>query len=158
MKNKNRIYYPARRRKQAGFTLHEVLVSALILGVCLAGIVSMWYFSFNMNHQIAELNVAYNVARQQIEEMKRTGFPNTAEASVASPTTTYYDGTGNKLGSSTGARYKTTMSVVSSATVAGSSPTKPADSALRTVIVKIYDKTTNKMIHETATQLTKGGV
>jgi prepilin-type N-terminal cleavage/methylation domain-containing protein len=155
---KNRIHSPKRERRQKGFTLHEVLVSALILGVCLAGIASMWYFSFKMNYQIAELNVAYNVARQQIEEMKRTGFTNTAEATTSSPTTAYYDATGNKLGSSTGARYKATMSVVSSATVSGSSPTTPADSALRTVTVKVYNSTTNKLIHETATQLAKGGV
>lgn len=113
----------------------EALVASLIMSTCVAAIVSAFSFSSNMTSLAADTGVAYNLARQTMEAVKQTGFANTAEASVASPTATYYDGSMNSVASASLARYKVTLSVVSSATIAGSNPVKPATTALRTVTI-----------------------
>ncbi len=135
----------------------EALVASLIMSTCVAAMVSTLSFSQNMTTQSIDMGVAYNLARQTMETVKQTGFANTAEASVAAPVTTYYDGNMNSVVSGSLARYKVTLSVVSSTTVSGSSPVQPTTDALRTVTVKVFLQSTSALIYRMDSYLVNNG-
>ena len=135
----------------------ESLVASLIMAMCVGAIVSTFSFSSNMTSLAADTGVAYNLARQTMETVKQTGFTNTAEASVASPVTTYYNGSMASVASASLARYKVTLSVVSSATVSGSSPVQPAATALRTVTIIVTLKASGVQLCRMDSYLSSSG-
>jgi hypothetical protein len=79
------------------------MVASLIVGLSLAAMVSTWYVALNMTQSTNDQGVAYNLARQTVEQIKGTGFYNTPEAPAASPSIHYYDGNENNKDSNTNA-------------------------------------------------------
>ncbi len=133
----------------------EVLVAALIVGTGLAAMVSSWYFSFNMTGQSTDKSVAYSLARQTLENVKETGFSNTAEIPSSSPQVNYYDALGNNQNSNTSAaRYKTTLTVVSSQL----NGNVPAPTAIRTVSIVVASTLNGKTICQINTYLVQAGI
>jgi len=132
----------------------EVLVASLIVVSSLAAMVSTWYVSMNITELSNDQGVAYNLARQTIEQVKETGFYNTTEASTAAPTMTYYDQNENSVASSA-AKYQVATSVVSSAYASG---TTPADTATRTVTVVVSLKGSSTSLCTLTTYLVRAGI
>lgn len=146
-----------RRTGRRGMSLVEVLVAALILGVSLAAMVGLWYFSANMTASAEDTAVAYNLARKAIEGAKETGFFNTPEASTSTPVTHYYDASESlQDGTPSAARYRVTTSVVSSSYASGST-TVPANNATRTVIVTVFLSSNGSALYSTGTYLVRSG-
>ena len=142
-------------RRRRGFSMIEVLVAALIVSVSLAAMISTWYVSMNMTTATSDQGIAYNLARQTIEQIKGTGFSNTAEAPAGTPVIHYYDGSEvNKDSTPSAARYKVSTTVVSSALVSGS----PDPFALRTVTVTVTLYPAGTVLCQCATSLTRGGI
>ena len=126
------------RKRQRASTFLELLISALILSGCCVVIVLLWSFNYSYTQQAADMSCGYNLARQQMEVIKETGFYNTTEYTLASPQVHYYDQNMSNVDSTPSlAKYKMTTSVVSDATKAGVTPTAPADTALRTVTITV---------------------
>lgn len=140
-----------------GFAMIEGLVAALIMATCVAAIMGTFSFSNNMTSLAMDTGVAYNLARQTIETVKETGFTNTAEITAASPSITYYNGSMASVASANLARYKVTLTVVSSATIAGSNPVQPATTALRTVTVIVTLSATGKQVSRIDSYLSSNG-
>ena len=153
---RNRPEHTALRR---GFSMIEALVASLIVGMSLAAMVSTWYVAFNMSTSTNDQGIACNLARQTIEQIKGTGFSNTAEAPAVSPVVHYFDGNqGNQDATPTAARYKVSTTVISSATIAGSNPTLPDNFALRTVTVTVTLSAKGTVLCQYVTYLTRGGI
>ena len=108
------------------------------------------------------MSCAYNLARQQMEVIKETGFYNTTEYTIAAPLVHYYDGSMNNVDATpANARYKVATSVVSDLTKSGVTPTAPADNALRTVTITVtlYPATTPVTTLATmATYMSRAGI
>src|SRR6185437_3642779 len=97
------------KRGRRGETLVEVLVAALIVGVCIASLVSLWSFSFMTTRDSDDQDIAYTLARNAIETVKQTGFAFTPEAPASAPVVHYYDSNQANLDSKpTTARFKVT--------------------------------------------------
>lgn len=149
----------AHRRAQRGSTLVEALLASLILGTCLAALISVLYFSNRMTVKSSDMGVAYNLARMTVEGIKQTGFTNTAEVPANSPASTYYDGQMSLQNSNTSSvRYIVKTTVVSDQTVSGSNPVQPATTALRTVTVKVTVKQTGEEVCRMDTYLANDGI
>ena len=139
--------------------LLEVMVAALIVGSSLASLVSAWRFSYFMTIRVDDKGVAYSLARQTLETVKQTGFTNTAEITAAAPVVHYFDAQEqNQDMTPAAARYKVTLSVVSDALAAGSSPAAPASDALRTVTVTVLLLQTGETLYQTGAYLARAGV
>src|ERR1051326_150045 len=85
-----RLRHTRYRRGRSGFTLIELLCACVIVGTCIAAIVSTWSFAFTVTAKADRQSVGYTIGRRAIEEIKETGFQDTAEGT----TTVYYDSTG----------------------------------------------------------------
>jgi Tfp pilus assembly protein PilV len=137
-------------------SLIEVLVAALVVGVNLAAMVSLWYFSYNVTAEDEDRMLAYNLARETMESIKETGFWNTPEVSASSPTVHYYDGTETLQDSNhSAARYTVSSSVVSSSYSSG---TTPADNATRTVTITVALSANGQTLYTTGTFLVRYGI
>lgn len=147
------------QRFQRGNSLVEALAASLIVGTCVAALVSVLFFSQGATNHAIDAGVAYNLARQTIEGIKETGFSNTPEAPASSPSIAYYDGQMNKQNASTTTtRYIITTTVVSDQTVSGSNPVQPTTTALRTVTVKVKVVQTGEEVCRMDTYLANEGV
>src|SRR5579871_673802 len=125
--------------RRRGFSYIEIMTATLILAVCVTALVSTWYVAMNMTVSTNEQGIAYNLARETLEQLKETGFDNTAEAPPTTPVVHYYDINQNSMDATpTAARFKVTTTVVSDLTIANSNPVQPAMNALRTVTVTVY--------------------
>lgn len=141
-----------RRRTKRGFTLIEVLVAAVIVSVCLAATVSMWYFSFRMSVNTDAQGAAYNLGRRAMEEVKETGFQDTVEGTA----TLYYDKLGgSKSATRVAAHVYSVTTVVTSSKLNGS---VPASDALRTVSITVTSLATNQTLYQTSTYLVRAGI
>ena len=141
-----------RRRTKRGFTLIEVLVAALIVSVCLAATVSMWYFSFRISANTDAQGAAYSLGRRAMEEVKETGFQDTTEGTA----TVYYDKQGgSKSAARTSAHVYSVTTVVASSKLSGSAP---ASDALRTVTITVTSLATNQTVYQTSTYLVRAGI
>src|SRR6478672_5873061 len=78
------------RGRRRGFTLIEVLSSAVVVGTCVAAIISSWAFAFTMSKNGDQKSIAYSIGRRAMEETKETGFEDSTEGT----TTYYFDGSG----------------------------------------------------------------
>lgn len=149
---------PARRISR-GLSLLEVLVAMLVVGVTAASLVSMWYFGYNVASDADDVTMAYNLARENLESIKETGFYNTAEAPASSPVIYYYDPTGaSQAAGSSSRRYEVTITVVSDKTQSGSSPVQPAADALRTVTITVTRITDSSTLCTLTSYLARNGV
>jgi prepilin-type N-terminal cleavage/methylation domain-containing protein len=145
-----------------GVSLIESLVAALIMGICLMGVVALWTFSHNITTNHDQTSVGYNLARRGMELVKQQGFK-MAEYSSSSPLVYYYlsDGTGETPFPSGNVTYgyKSTITVVSDRMDVNVSTgvKKPSDSALRTVTVIVTSLPDNKERARVASLLVRGG-
>jgi type II secretory pathway pseudopilin PulG len=146
-------------RAKRATVMIEVLVSAAIMSICVAATVSTLYFSHRTSTRAVWIGVAYNLARQKVEEVKQQGFYNVAEATTSAPVTEYYSAAMAKQGSNNSAtQYIVTTSVVSDATKSGVSPTAPTDTAIRTVTVTVKTKLTGEVLCTMYTYLARSGI
>lgn len=139
-------------RRQRAFTLIELLAASVIVGTCIAAIVSTWAFAFNLTAQSDRQSVGYSLGRRAIEEVKETGFQDTAEGT----TTVYYDSTGNNRSTTLASNHTYTVTrVVSTDVMSGSSP---AATALRTVTVTVNFRSTGTTVYQCTTYLARAGI
>ena len=74
-----------RRRITKGFTLIETIIALVVLAVGLVAVLSLFPVGFNSAMRAADLTKAAVVAQWKMEDIKRIGYPVTAEASTAYP-------------------------------------------------------------------------
>jgi len=84
----------ARRKKEGGFSLIEVLVAMVILGVMLMTLISVFLYGFNSISRTKQLALATQICQEQVEKIRNMSF----DAILALGTTF----TNDKLASLTG--------------------------------------------------------
>lgn len=147
------------QRRCRGLSYFEVLVASSVCVFCLSVMVQLWSFSMSMSVQANDKAVAYNLARQTLEQVIETGFTNTPEATSLSPMVHYFDINLNNMdGSSASARYKVSTTVVSSSLISGSNPATPTTTALRLVTVTVILTTNNSTLYTVNGYLARGGI
>lgn len=145
------------RRRQSGISIVELLVAGALLSMGLAACVKLWMFSYLVTTDTDKVGISYNLGRQALEQVRASGFTSAAEGA----TIAYYSGAPTLLGNSSGARYKVTTTIVSSAVssgTAGATGAVPSSSALRTVTVSVQDVSNTTTLYSTHTYLTRGGI
>ena len=157
------------RRLQRGVHLVEVLVAGVIMSISLAAIVSMFLFSYRITQRSDDTSLAYNISRQELERIRAEGFKNTVlvrdgngvvtSRGLDGTETLYFDSVGTKLANSSGAAYSVLISVTSDRldTLNGGGQ-RPADDALRTVLVTVTRLYDNTVVHREGTCLSRSGV
>ena len=137
---------------RAAFTLIELLCASTIVGSCVAAIVTTWAFAFNITAQADRYTAGYAIGRSVLEQVKETGFQDTAEGT----TTVYYDGTGaTSSTTATASSAYTVTTVVSSDALNGSSP---ASTALRTVTITVTHRSSGVTVYTCTTYLARAGI
>jgi Tfp pilus assembly protein PilV len=132
--------------------LIEVLVASVVVGVCLAGIVSMWSFAFTLSAKSDSKTVGYSLGRRALEEVKETGFQDTAEGT----STVYYDSTGGSKNTTAASNHTFAVTtVVSTDTMNG---VVPASSGLRTITVTVTLRSTGASVFTCSTYLARAGI
>jgi len=148
---------PLHRRRRGptrgrAFTLIEVLVASIVVGVCLAGIVSMWSFAFSLSAQSGSKTTGYSIGRRALEEVKETGFQDTAEGT----TTVYYDSSGGSKSTTLASNHAYTVTTVVSTDVMNGAV--PASTALRTVTVTVTERSSGATVFTCSTYLARAGI
>lgn len=135
--------------------LIESLVAAVVLSVCIMGIVSLWGFSMNMTSNTDNRAVAYNMVRRALEKSKSQGFLGAPEGS----TTLYYDAAGGGESASRGnSKFSVTTVVTSSLLQTQNGVTSPADNAIRTVVATVRTLQNDTVVETGGTLLVRGGL
>ena len=141
-----------RTHRRGGFTLIELLSASVIVGTCIAAIVSTWAFAFGLTAQADRQSAGYSLGRRAIEEVKETGFQDTSEGT----TTAYYDSTGGSRNTVAAASHTyTVVTAVSTDVMNGS---VPAPSALRTITVTVTFRSTGATVYQGYTYLARAGI
>ena len=148
----NKLYSgtPCRRlQKRRGFTYIEILMSSLIVGICIAGLISIWYFSYKLSLQTDRLGIAYSIGRQSMEKAKQTGFTYTAVGS----TTFYYD----KAGENESVTLRSIHSFYTTTTVtAGTAGAGTA--GLLVINIEVFQLPDSVSLYKTKSYFTKAGI
>jgi hypothetical protein len=156
------------RNTQAGVGYIEVLISSLILALSLLAALSLYGFSMNMITRTGDEGVAYNIARRDIENIRKNGFDPVASGTHTFPdgsTTLYYDSLGGNESSTSSAnsKFRLVTTVVSRKpddsgpdNVQGTN--NPAPDAIRYVTATVYYVSTGEQIEQTGTILVRSGV
>jgi prepilin-type N-terminal cleavage/methylation domain-containing protein len=141
-----------RRSHGKGFTLIEVLAASVIVGTCLAAVVSMWAVAFTLSTNADHKSVGYNLGRRALEEAKQTGFQDTAEGT----TTNYYDATGGSRSATRTSAHSYSVAVtVSTDSISGG---VPAPAALRTVSITVRFLRPDTTVYQCSTYLARAGI
>ena len=140
------------RRGHGAFTLIEVLVASTIVGTCIAAMVSMWSFAFGLTAKADRESVGYSIGRRALEEVKQTGFQDTAEGT----TTVYYDSTGGSRATTATASHTFAVTTVVSSDVITSGVVQ--STALRTVTITVISRSTNTTAYTCTTYLARAGI
>jgi Tfp pilus assembly protein PilV len=141
----------ARRTKRSGFTILESVMATLIVAVALMGVGNLFWTAYNLATESTGASVAYNVARDVVEQVHAQGFYNAAEGTK----TVYYDRTGANPSSTQGTNRYKVVTVITSDKKVG---TSVAEDALRAVTVTVTDLSTNSVVYQTGTNLVRGGL
>lgn len=141
-----------RLRRQRGFTLIELLCASVIVGTCIAAIVSTWAFAFGITAKSDRQSVGYSLGRRAIEEVKETGFQDTTEGT----TTVYYDSTGGSRNTTPASNHTYSVTTVVSTDVMNGAV--PASTALRTVTVTVTFRSTSTTVYQSYTYLARAGI
>ncbi len=148
----NKLHSELKRRrfqKRRGFTLIEILISALIVGICIAGLISIWYFSYSLSLQTDRLGIAYSIGRQSMEKAKQTGFTFTNVGT----TTKYYDNTGQRENISQTADHAFYVTKTVSAGTVGA-----GTDGLLIIDVEVFQLPNNVSLYKTKSYFTKAGI
>lgn len=141
-----------RLRRHRAFTLIEVLVASVVVGTCIAGIVSMWAFTYGLTAKADIQSVAYNIGRRALEEAKQTGFQDSTEGT----TTVYYSKQGD--GRSTTVTASSVYSVTTTVATDVMSGAAPASNGLRTVTVTVSVLNPASTAYQCSTYLARAGI
>ena len=166
--------------KRRGVSYLEALAATFVLAIGIGGMFGIWNMSMNSIQNSHEVNIAGELARQDIEEAKVQGFTNlplgTYTGTVIYPpdtaatgygtwtgTTEYYDGTGalQNIGSANSAtRYSLTRTVISYRVVPANSGTSFSltDTSVRVIKVIVNEYPANTPLVRMGHMLAKGGV
>jgi prepilin-type N-terminal cleavage/methylation domain-containing protein len=68
-----------RSGRRGGFTLIEVLMVALLLGICAAGVTQTWSFCYTMNDQTRRMQAGKDVMEQDMERVRRLNWTGLSE-------------------------------------------------------------------------------
>lgn len=147
---KKRNYAKLIRRRGSSYL--ELLVCALITSVCLCGLVSLWYFSYNLTASSDRLGTAYTVGQEAIEEAKQIGFTN----EVLGNSTIYCDSKGAT--ESVTPLPADSYAVLTNITSDKMNGAVAASDALLTVTVTVSDATSGILLYQTVTYLARAGV
>ena len=143
-----------RRRtgRRSAFTLIEILAASVIVGTCVAAIVSMWAFAFGLSATADRQSIGYSLGRGAVEQVKQTGFQDTAEGTA----TVYYDAQGGSRSAvQTNIHDYSVTTVVATDLMNGASP---APSALRTVTVTVRFVGSGASAYTCGTYLARAGI
>jgi Tfp pilus assembly protein PilV len=133
----------------------EGLVASLIISVCIAGVMRLWFYTSSMTQDVDHTSVGYSLVRQGVEVTKATGFWYTAEGTA----TLYYDQNGaNESKTASGQTYKMVTTVTSSSLETQNGVTRPSDNAIRTVVVVVSRVSTGEELSRSGTFLVRGGL
>jgi len=149
---RNGFYRSRRDRRAGGFTLIEVLAASVIVGTCIAAIITMWSFAFNLTATADRQSIGYSLGRRAMEEVKQTGFQDTAEGTA----TVYYDNQGGSR--STTRTSSHAYSVATSVTSDLFTGVQTATGALRTVSITVRFLGTDTTVYQCSTYLARAGI
>lgn len=127
-------------------------MASLVLVIGLVGIGNLFFTVYNLTGESANASVAYNMARDQIENVHAQGFYNATEGT----TTVYYDNKGANPSSTKGSNRYSVVIVITSDKF--TSTGAPAEDALRAVRVTVTDLSKNTVLYSTGTSLVRGGL
>jgi prepilin-type N-terminal cleavage/methylation domain-containing protein len=134
--------------KQRGLTLVEMLVTLVIMGVVLGGLMGLWTFGFNTTRSSQDTAAGYNIARLEMEKARAIGYMLYPEGAH----TTAYDGQGQPTQGEAHFVATTTVHTVPDAN--GQVNT----GCVREVTVEVVAQDTGRTVFTTTSYLTKGGV
>jgi prepilin-type N-terminal cleavage/methylation domain-containing protein len=141
-----------RRERSGGFTLIEVLVASVIVGTCIAAVVTMWAVAFKLSSSADRTSVAYSIGRRALEEVKETGFQDSTEGT----STLYYDPQGaNRSATRTSVHCYAVVTSVATDVMNGSAP---AAAALRTITVTVRFLNPDSTVYQCSTYLARAGI
>lgn len=83
----------SRSNRRRGATIIENLIAAVIMGIALVGVVSMYGFVTTTTRNNDRIAMAYNLGRSATEEIRLQGFAHAPEGSSKA----YYDVDGNLI-------------------------------------------------------------
>jgi len=133
-----------------GLTLIELLVSLVLLGVALAGLVCLFFFGFNTTQHSQDVALAYSVARQEVETVKNIGF-------LSLPRKWHrVQGYNDQGQQTTAANPHFTATTDLDPYVAD--PSTITTTSLRTIRVEVRSKEHNELLFSTESYLTRGGI
>ena len=141
--------YRLRRGRRRGVTLIELLVASVIVATSLMGLVSAWMFSFQVTRRSDETEVAYNLARSAVEQLRAYGFYY-ADPSIIPA---WYDVNQQQTASSTGAYYHLVVAVRNGS----DAPPGAGHLILRQVDATVTRVSDGTAIYHTSTYLALGG-
>lgn len=145
----------AGKKTQIGATLIEGLVAALIIGVAIMGLMSLWSFSTALSVKSDRDAIGYNIARRGLEKARALGF----NAMPEGATIYYYDINGeNESTVNSNHRYRLTITVTSDRMGSQGGVPQVASDALRTVVIAVVDLSNNATVETAGTTLVRGGV
>ena len=162
------------RRRRSGMTLIECLIGLLIVGTCIATMVSLWSFSYGMTNQNDAKGAAYNIGRRTIEKFKQTGFSGfktllgsnqqTAAclyypAGSSYVSTIYYDSTGGGETTAQGTSVFKVTGLVRADSMTSDTPAAVADDALIAVDITVTQLAGLRPVtYHTGTYLVRSGI
>lgn len=142
-------------RTQSGATMLEALVAAIIIGVAIMGLMSLWSFSAALSAKVDRDSIGYNLARRGLEKARAAGFALMPEGN----TVYYYDLNGNSESAvNSNHRYRVTITVTSDRTASQQGVPEVSSDALRTVVVTVVDLSSSATVETAGTTLVRGGV
>jgi prepilin-type N-terminal cleavage/methylation domain-containing protein len=142
----------ARPGSRRGFTLIEVLVASVIVGTCIASIVSMWAFAYGMSASADRSSVAYSIGRRAMEEAKQTGFQDSAEGT----STVYYDTQGGSRSTTRTSSHSYSVATTIATDVMNGAV--PASAAIRTVTITVRFLGSGATVYTCSTYLARAGI
>ena len=142
-------YYNRCAPGNRGFTYMEILISSLIIGICLAGMVSLWYFSYRLSQKTDQYGIAYSVGREAMERSKKLGFQYTPTGSSS----LYYDSNGGSESTS-----QLAVHTFKALTTATAGTVGAGTDGLLLVEVEVFLLSTNVSLYKTSTYFVEGGI
>lgn len=165
--------------KTAGFSLIEGIISSLIMGVALAGMFGVWAFVMTEQNRDRKSSEAAQIGRSELERAKVYGVSNlplgtyssvsgtatwtgayiASSSSWSSGSTAYFDMTGARLSSSTGAIFSLQVTFVDSNVQSTNSGSYALTNAsTRSAIVTVKNAAGTSTLFVIGTELVKGGI
>jgi Tfp pilus assembly protein PilV len=153
-------------KKRHGLSLIELLMASLVAVLGVVGMFSSWGYCNRIIVGQRTTNMAYQLARADIERAKVLGFANlplgtldvAKTTAVYTAPTEYFDASGAKLANSTGAYYSVVRTVTDKQFLAAGSTYSLLSTSIRTVKTKVSKVQGNAEVVTMATNVIQGGI